>query len=191
MLRRAKAVPGVGEKVIAVQVEFSPFELEAETSGFVAQARELGVAIVPYSPLGRGMISGQYKSRADFEATDIRLFMPRFDEANFAANMKLVDAFKVVAMKYDATPSQIALAWILTAYPDFIPIPGTRTAARVEENARAALIKLSAEDLRGIEAMVRSADIKGAKIPLAFVSATSCVSMAEWKGETERTRKTA
>ncbi|KAJ6544989.1 NADP-dependent oxidoreductase domain-containing protein [Mycena vulgaris] len=184
MLRRAKAVPGVGKKVIAVQVEFSPFELEIETSGFVAQARELGVAIIPYSPLGRGMISGRYQSRADFEKEDIRLFMPRFDEANFAANLKLVDKFKVVAKKYDATPAQMALAWILTAYPDFVPIPGTRSAARLRENAKAAMIKLSDEDLKGIEETVRTADVKGAKIPSAFVSATSCIPMAEWKGET-------
>ncbi|KAJ7111944.1 Aldo/keto reductase [Mycena epipterygia] len=166
MLRRAKAVPGVGEKVVAAQVEFSPFELETETSGFVAQARELDVAVVAY------------QSRTNFEATDIRLIMPRFEEANFAASLKLVDGFKAVAKKYDATPSQIALAWILAAYPDFVPIPGTRSAARVEENAKAAMIKLSDEDVKGMEAMVRNADVKGSKIPSAF-----------WKVETERPKK--
>ncbi|KAJ7081850.1 NADP-dependent oxidoreductase domain-containing protein [Mycena belliarum] len=190
MLRRAKAVPGVGEKVVAVQVEFSPFEREAETSGFVEEARTLGVTIVPYSPLGRGMISGNYKSRADFEATDIRLnFMPRFSEANFATNLKLVDQFKAVAQQYAATPAQIALAWILRAYPDFVPIPGTRSAQRVKENAEAALIKLSDEDFGSIDLMVRSAEVKGAKIAPQFESATSCIAMAEWKGETQRTKK--
>ncbi|KAJ6531385.1 NADP-dependent oxidoreductase domain-containing protein [Mycena vulgaris] len=189
VLRRAKAVPTVGEKVVAVQVEFSPFELEIETSGFVAQARDLGVTIIPYSPLGRGMISGQYKSRADFEPTDVRLFMPRFSEENFAANLKLVHEFEAVAKKYNATSTQVALAWILTAYPDFIPIPGTRNAARVEENAKAVSIELSADDLKAIETAVRNADIQGERLPAGFVTPSTSISMAEWKGETERTKK--
>ncbi|KAJ7509056.1 NADP-dependent oxidoreductase domain-containing protein [Mycena galericulata] len=186
VLRRAKAVPGVGEKLVAVQVEFSPFELEVETSGFVAQARELGVTIIPYSPLGRGMISGQYRSRGDFEPADIRLFMPRFSEENFGANLKLVDAFQEIATKYNATSTQIALAWILTAYPDFVPIPGTRNAARVEGNAKSAKLQLSKEDVECIHAAVHKADVQGARLPAGFTSATVSISMAEWKGETDR-----
>ncbi|KAJ7153893.1 NADP-dependent oxidoreductase domain-containing protein [Mycena crocata] len=188
VLRRAKAVPGVGEKVVAVQVEFSPFDLAVEASGFVAEARELGVTIIPYSPLGRGMISGQYKSRADFEPADIRLFMPRFSGENFPANIKLVDAFAAVATKYNATPAQIALAWILTAYPDFVPIPGTRNAARVEENSKAAKLQLAQEDLQSIKSAVHNADVQGGALPAGFTTSTTSISMGEWKGETERVK---
>ncbi|KAJ7447295.1 NADP-dependent oxidoreductase domain-containing protein [Mycena galericulata] len=191
VLRRAKKVPGVGDKLVAVQVEFSPFELEVESSGFVAQARELGVSIIPYSPLGRGMISGRYKSRADFEPADVRLFMPRFAEENFSANLKLVGEFEAVAAKYDATSAQIALAWILTTYPDFVAIPGTRNAARVEENAKAATLKLSEEDLKRIDTAVHNADVKGGRLPAGFVSATSTISVDEWKGETPRLKTAA
>ncbi|KAJ7095553.1 NADP-dependent oxidoreductase domain-containing protein [Mycena epipterygia] len=187
VLRRAKAVPGVGEKVVAVQVEFSPFDLEVETSGFVAQAREIGVTIIPYSPLGRG----EYKSRADFETGDVRLFMPRFSEENFSGNIKLVTAFEAVAAKYNATPTQLTLAWILTAYPDFVPIPGTRNAARVEENAKAAKIQLSKEDVQRIETAIRNADVQGGSLPAGFTTSTTSISMTEWKGETERVKKAA
>ncbi|KAJ7191715.1 NADP-dependent oxidoreductase domain-containing protein, partial [Mycena pura] len=191
VLRRAKAVPGVGEKVVAVQVEFSPFELEVETSGFVTQARELGVAIIPYSPLGRGMITGQYKSRANFEPADIRLFMPRFSEENFPANLKLVHEFEAVAAKYNATPAQIALAWILIGYPDFVPIPGTRNAARVEENSKAAGLKLSEEDMKRINTAVHNADVKGGRLPAGFAASTTSIRMDEWKGETLRVKSAA
>ncbi|KAJ7737456.1 NADP-dependent oxidoreductase domain-containing protein [Mycena maculata] len=195
VLRRAKAVPGVGEKVVAVQVEFSPFDLEVETSGFVAQARALGVTIIPYSPLGRGKllilitVCRMYKSRADFGPADVRLFMPRFSEENLGTNLKLVTAFEAVAAKYDATPTQIALAWILTAYPDFVPIPGTRNAARVEENAKSARLQLSKEDIQDIEAAVRGADVKGGRLPAGFTSSTVSISITEWKGETSRVKK--
>ncbi|KAJ7901512.1 NADP-dependent oxidoreductase domain-containing protein [Mycena leptocephala] len=197
-LRRAKAVPLVGEKVVAVQVEFSPFDLESETSEFVSGARELGLTIIPYStwtqfagsiiwPATKAYCSHRYKSRADFEPSDVRLFMPRFDEANFAANLNLVHEFEAFAKKYNATSTQVALAWILGSYPDFIPIPGTRSAVRVEENARALDLKLSAEDLKGLA--VRTADVKGGKLPPGFVTHTSSVSMSDWKGETQRLKK--
>ncbi|KAJ6507103.1 NADP-dependent oxidoreductase domain-containing protein [Mycena vulgaris] len=168
VLRRAKAVPTVGEKVVAVQVEFSPFELETETSGFVAQARDLGVTIISHSPLGRAYRYRRYKSRADFEPTD-----------NFAANLKLVHEFEAVAKKYKATSTQVALAWILTAYPDFIPIPGTRNAARVKENAKAVSIELSTDDLKAIETAVRNADIHGERLPAGFVTPSTSIGMAE------------
>ncbi|KAJ6507104.1 hypothetical protein DFH09DRAFT_1101333 [Mycena vulgaris] len=107
VLRRAKAVPTVGEKVVPVQVELSPFELKIETSGFVAQSQDLGFTIISYSPLGRANCYGRYNSRADFEPADVRLSMPPFSEENFAANLNLVHHF-------EATSTQVALAWILT-----------------------------------------------------------------------------
>jgi aryl-alcohol dehydrogenase-like predicted oxidoreductase len=116
-LRRAKAVPGVGEKLIAVQMEYSPFELTIETSGFVDVANELGVAVVAYSPLGRGLITGRYQSPEDLDADDVRRLLPRFSSENFPKNLELAAHFKALGVKYKATPSQIALAWILAQHP--------------------------------------------------------------------------
>jgi aryl-alcohol dehydrogenase-like predicted oxidoreductase len=133
----------------------------------------------------------RYKSRADFEPADIRLFMPRFSGENFPVNLKLVHEFQAVAAKYDATPTQIALAWILTAYPDFVPIPGTKNAGRVEENSKSAKLKLSEEDLKRIDTAVRNADVKGGRLPAGFVTPTTSISMDEWKGEVPRVKSAA
>ncbi len=130
-LKRAKAVKGVGEKVIAAQMEFSPFELSVEKGGFAAEAEKLGVAIVAYSPLARGLASGRYakphkvdfllkfsryRSKADFDDTDFRRNLPRFSDENFPKNITLVDKIKAIADKYDSTPSQVTLAWILATH---------------------------------------------------------------------------
>jgi len=185
VLRRAKAVPGVGEKLVACQMEYSPFTLEIETSGFVATARELGVAVVAYSPLGRGMISGNFKSPSDFAEGDIRLGLPRFSEENFPKNLELVDKFKSVAEKYGATSAQIALAWILAEHSDFIPIPGTKSVARLEENAKGAEIQLSPEDTKALRAAVDAADVQGERYPAwaESIMGQECIPLNEWKGE--------
>lgn len=117
--------------------------------------------------------------------------MPRFSEENFSANIKLVKVFETVAAKYDATPTQLTLAWILTAYPEFVPIPGTRNPARVEENAKATKIQLSKEDVQKIGTAVRNADVQGGSLPAGFTTSTTSISMAEWKGETQRVKKAA
>ncbi|PCH34484.1 Aldo/keto reductase [Wolfiporia cocos MD-104 SS10] len=185
VLRRAKAVPGVGEKVVVCQMEYSPFTLEIETSGFVAAARELGVAIVAYSPLGRGLITGRYKSRKDFDADDVRLLMPRFSDENLPKNVALARTFADVAQKYDATPSQAALAWILAVHPDFVPIPGTRSVARLEENAKAAEIQLSEKDVKLLSKAVREADVVGERYSaqIASMMVDQCIELSQWKGE--------
>ncbi|TFK97672.1 NADP-dependent oxidoreductase domain-containing protein [Pterulicium gracile] len=187
-LRRAKAVPGLGEKVVAAQMEFSPFEISIETNGFVAAARELGVAIVAYSPLGRGLISGRYRSRDDFPKDDFRLGIPRFSEENFPKNVQLVDKFQDIARKYDTTPAQVALAWILAEHKDFFPIPGTRTIERLNENAQGALLKLSDEDVKIIRKLVdEAAVVSGSRYTEAYLSSPgmsgNCIAMSEWKGE--------
>ncbi|KAH9913532.1 NADP-dependent oxidoreductase domain-containing protein [Fomitopsis serialis] len=185
VLRRAKAVPFAGEKLVACQMEFSPFEVGIEKSGFVAAARELGVAVVAYSPLGRGMITGRFKSRAEFEPADIRQMMPRFADENFPKNLGVVDEFRAIASKYSVTPGQIALAWILAEHPDFVPIPGTRTVERLEENAKAAEITLSLEDVKALRTAVEAADVQGERFPAQFASLmhAECISLDEWKGE--------
>ncbi|KAJ6626098.1 NADP-dependent oxidoreductase domain-containing protein [Mycena sp. CBHHK59/15] len=130
-------------------------------------AREIGVGIILYSPLGR-----------DFEATDVCLFMPRFDEANFAANLKLVRNFESLAVKYSATSTQIALSWILAAYPDFVPIPGMQDAVRIQENAMAAQIALFQDDLRAIGQAVRNEYARGTRLPTGFTS-SACSAKVE------------
>ncbi|KAJ7686773.1 NADP-dependent oxidoreductase domain-containing protein [Mycena rosella] len=182
-LRRAHAVPGIGARVVAVQMEYSPFDLEIEGNGLLAAARETGVAVVAYSPLGRGLLTGKYRSRADFEEGDYRRTLPRFAEENFARNLALVDHLQRIADTHGATSAQVALAWMLAEHPDFFPIPGTRSVARLEENARGAEITLSAEDVRDIRAWAAAADIQGARKRPEHMSDGECIELGEWKGE--------
>ncbi|KAG6815061.1 hypothetical protein H0H93_011084, partial [Arthromyces matolae] len=117
-LKRATAVPGVGHKVIATQMEFSPFELHLEKTGFVDASIETGTAVVAYSPLARGLVTGRFKSPADFPENDFRRNMPRFSEDNFPKNLAIVDKLQKFAEKYNATTGQIAFAWILAEHPN-------------------------------------------------------------------------
>ncbi|KAF7297138.1 SNF2 family DNA-dependent ATPase [Mycena indigotica] len=171
-LRRARAVPGIGEKVVAVQMEYSPFDLEIEENGLLQAARETGVAIVAYSPLGRGLLTGKYRSRDDFEEGDYRRTLPRFSEANFAQNVALVDRLQAIADRYGATSTQVALAWILAEHPDFFPIPGTRNISRLEENAQSAMLQLSPEDVSEIRNWAMAADVQGARKRTEHMPAT-------------------
>ncbi|PCH39372.1 Aldo/keto reductase [Wolfiporia cocos MD-104 SS10] len=184
-LRRARSVPGIGDKVIACQMEYSPFELEIETTGFVTASRELGASVVAYSPLGRGIITGRFKSRADFDPDDFRHYLPRFSDENFPKNLALVDKFQSVARKYNATPGQIALAWILTTHMDFVPIPGTKTADRLEENAKAAEIQLADEDVRELRAAIDAADVQGTRYAPQYLASMKIdsIPLSEWKEE--------
>ncbi|KAI5118755.1 hypothetical protein M0805_004841 [Coniferiporia weirii] len=182
-LKRARAVEGIGARVIAAQMEFSPYSLDIEKSGFAEVAKEKGVAVVAYSPLGRGMVSGRYRSRADFDEGDRRLSLPRFSEENFPKNLALSEKLKAIADKYGATPSQVTLAWILSE--DYIPIPGCRSVARVEENAGGAELQLTPEDVKAIRALSESADTQGSRYPDDQLLAVKgdCILQEEWKGE--------
>ncbi|KAF7324362.1 Aldo-keto reductase yakc [Mycena sanguinolenta] len=196
-LRRAKAVPGLGEKLVAAQMEYSPFELMIETSGFLDVANELGVAIVAYSPLGRGLITGRYRSPEDFEEGDVRRLLPRFSSENFPKNLVLVEHFEALGQKYKASPSQIALAWILAQHPHckssvktfmegeiadtktVVPIPGTRVVDRLEENAHSAEINLSPEDVATIRRKVEEAEVHGARHMI--IAQGDCIELVDWK----------
>ncbi|KAL5513391.1 hypothetical protein ACEPAH_3790 [Sanghuangporus vaninii] len=184
-LRRAKAVKGVGEKVIAAQMEFSPFSLDVEKNGFTAAAKELGVTVIAYSPLGRGMITGKYRSRSNFEEGDYRLSLPRFSEENFSKNLTLVDKIQSIANKYSATPAEVTLAWILATSENYIPIPGCRSVERVEENAKGAEIQLSKEDVDAIRELSEAADVQGLRYaPSAMQHVEgNCIPLEQWKGE--------
>ena len=167
-LRRAYAV----HPVAAVQIEFSPFSLdiEREDIGLLKTCRELGVAIVCYSPLGRGMLGGKIRSPDDLEANDFRRMAPRFSKENFPKNLQLVDKLAALAKKKGCTPGQLTLAWILAQGDDFIPIPGTTNIKNLEENAAAAQIKLTKEEIKEIREASEKADIQGERYPPALAA---------------------
>ena len=141
-LRRAHAT----HPISAVQSEWSLWTRNWERTTF-ATARALGVGIVPYSPLGRGFLTGAISGSTTFPAGDYRLSTPRFVGENRTANLRIVDALRALAAARGCTPAQVALAWLLSRGDDVVPIPGTTKAARLEENAGAAFVRLSAADL--------------------------------------------
>ncbi|PVH74155.1 Aldo/keto reductase, partial [Cadophora sp. DSE1049] len=155
--------------IAAAEMEFSLFALEIESSEtkFLETARDLGVKIIPYSPLGRGFLTGTLRSRDDFDEKDVRKMFPRFSEENFGDNLKLVEGLEVVAATKDCTPGQLALAWVLAQGEDFIPIPGTKNVRFLQENAGAVDVKLSIEDDTRIRMMIESVGgSKGARYPM-------------------------
>jgi aryl-alcohol dehydrogenase-like predicted oxidoreductase len=166
-LRRACKV----HHIDAVQIEYSPFAIDIETPqiNLMKTCRELGVAIVAYSPLGRGMLTGTYKSPAGFEEGDFRKFAPRFSEENFPKNLKLVENLKSIADKKGCTPGQLTLAWLLAQGDDVFPIPGTKKIKYLEENLGALNVKLSAEEEKEIRGHIEGAEVHGLRYPEMFV----------------------
>ncbi|KAJ7036068.1 NADP-dependent oxidoreductase domain-containing protein [Mycena alexandri] len=156
-LRRAHAV----HPIAAVQVEYSPFTLDIEDPkiNLLNTARELGVKIVAYSPLGRGLLTGQYKSTDDFEDGDFRKLIPRYNATNFPNILKIADGLKAIGTKYNgATAGQVTLAWLLAQGDDIIPIPGTKKIKYLEENIAAGALTLTAEDVKAVRDVAAKAD---------------------------------
>ena len=147
-IRRAHAT----HPITALQTEYSLWSREPE-DGILATVRELGIGFVPYSPLGRGFLSGDIKSIEDLEQGDFRRTNPRFMGENFQKNLNLVEAIKGIADDRGVTAAQLALAWVLAQGDEIVPIPGTRRIATLEQNAAAADITLTAEDVEAIEAV--------------------------------------
>jgi aryl-alcohol dehydrogenase-like predicted oxidoreductase len=141
-IRRAHAVHAIA----ALQSEYSLFTRDPEEE-VLPVLRELGIGFVPYSPLGRGFLTGQIRSADDLEDNDFRKTNPRFEGSNFAHNLKLADEVRDIASEVGATPAQVALAWLLAQGDDVAPIPGTKRVARLEENAAADSVELTAEQL--------------------------------------------
>jgi len=146
-IRRAHAI----HPISALQSEYSLWERTVEPD-VLPVCRELGIGFVPYSPLGRGFLTGQVKRAEEYEEGDYRRNDPRYQGANFDANMRAVEAVMAVAARHAATPSQVALAWLLHQGDDIVPIPGTKRRDRIEENARAAELRLSDTDLGELDA---------------------------------------
>lgn len=159
-IRKAHAVT----PVTALQSEYSLWFREPELET-LAVLEELGIGFVPFSPLGKGFLTGTIHSDTAFDKSDFRNIVPRFSEENRKANYALIELLTAMAHARNATPAQIALAWLIERKPWIVPIPGTTKLHRLEENAGAANIALSAEDMQAIETMLGSIEIQGARYP--------------------------
>lgn len=148
-------------------------DIEDPQIGLLKTCRELGIAIVAYSPLGRGFASGQYRSPDDFEEGDFRKVSPRFSAENFPKNLKLVDQLGEFAQKKGCTASQLTLAWLLAQGSDIIPIPGTKKIKYLEENVGALSITLTDEEVADIRKAVEAAEVHGARYPEVYVTLES------------------
>ena len=147
--------------IAAVQSEYSLWSRDVETNGVLETCRELGITFVPYSPLGRGFLTGAIQKPEDLDVTDWRRTNPRFGEAALKANVKLADAVKELAKKKGCTPAQLALAWVLAQGKDMTPIPGTKRLYYLEDNMGALRVELNADDLREIRKHVAEIPVAG------------------------------
>jgi aryl-alcohol dehydrogenase-like predicted oxidoreductase len=161
-IRRAHAV----QQVTALQSEYSLWWRQPEET-VLPTLEELGIGFVPFSPLGKGFLTGAINADTKFENTDFRSTVPRFDPENRKANQVLVDLLSAFAAQRKATPAQIALAWLLAKKPWIVPIPGTTKLNRLEENLRAADIELSPDDLSSLESASSKIQVQGARYPAA------------------------
>jgi aryl-alcohol dehydrogenase-like predicted oxidoreductase len=159
-IRRAHAV----QPVTAIQNEYSLWWRKPEDE-ILPVLEELGIGFVPYSPLGRGFLSGKMNENTTFDSTDFRNTLPRFTSEARKANRALVDLLGGLAKRKNATPAQIALAWLLAQRPWIVPIPGTTKLKRLEENLGAADIELKRDDLRDIESAASEIEVQGARYP--------------------------
>lgn len=159
-IRRAHAV----QPVTALQSEYSLWTREPERE-ILPLLEELGIGFVPYSPLGRGFLTGKMDDTTTFDRTDFRRGLPRFTTSALKANKSLVDLLTSVAQSKDATPAQIALAWLLAQKPWIVPIPGTTKLARLDENLGAVDVGLSAKDLSDIDRAAAVINVEGARYP--------------------------
>jgi aryl-alcohol dehydrogenase-like predicted oxidoreductase len=165
-LRRAHKV----HPITAVQMEYSPFALEIESPQYklLETARELGVAVVAYSPLSRGFLTGAITSPDDFEEGDFRLLSPRFSKENFGKNLALVEKLKAVAAKKGVAPSQLTLAWLMAQGDDIFPIPGTTKLERLKENLGSLSVELSPEEEEEVRSACNAAEVAGSRYPESF-----------------------
>ena len=159
-IRRAHAV----HPISALQTEYSLWSRDPEDE-LLPCCRELGIGFVPYSPLGRGFLTAQFKTVEDLAPDDWRRNHPRFQGSNFAKNLELVTQLRALAVEKGCTPAQLALAWVHAQGADIVPIPGTKRRRYLEENTAALTVSLSAEDLRRIDAIAPRGVAAGARYP--------------------------
>jgi aryl-alcohol dehydrogenase-like predicted oxidoreductase len=159
-IRRAHAV----QPVTALQSEYSLWTRTPEKE-IIPTLEELGIGLVPYSPLGKGFLTGKIDENAKFDSTDFRSTLPRFTPEALKANQALIDLLTSIGETKKATPAQIALAWLLAQKPWIVPIPGTTKLHRLDENIGALAIKLTADDLRNIDAAASKIKVEGTRYP--------------------------
>ncbi|KAH8659945.1 NADP-dependent oxidoreductase domain-containing protein [Xylariales sp. PMI_506] len=161
-LRRAHAV----HPITAVQIEYSPFSLDIEHPeiGLLQTCRELGVAVVAYSPMGRGLLAG-IKTWEDIAADPFLSTVPKYSKENFPKSLQLVEKIKEIAAKKGCTPAQLSLAWVMAQGSDIIPIPGTRNPKYLEENFKAQEVTLTPEEVQEIREASKKADVQGSRYP--------------------------
>jgi aryl-alcohol dehydrogenase-like predicted oxidoreductase len=156
-IRRAAKV----HPIAALQSEYSLWTRDVETNGVLATCRELGIALVPYSPLGRGFLTGAIQKPSDLDPSDWRLTNPRFAQEVFENNLKLAEAVKELAAKKKCTPAQFALAWVLAQGNDMIPIPGTKRLKYLEDNMGASAVQLTDTDLKETDVRLSELNVAG------------------------------
>ncbi|WP_267386031.1 aldo/keto reductase [Sphingomonas sp. GC_Shp_3] len=166
-VRRAHAV----QPVAALQNEYSLWTRDPETNGILDTCEELGIGLVPYSPLGRGFLTGALGA-GELTEGDFRKMLPRFTPEAMAKNRALIDRIKAIAQAKEATPAQIALAWLLARRPWIVPIPGTTKLHRLEENLGATGVTLSEDELAEIASALSEIDVEGARYPQHLMAAT-------------------
>ena len=159
-IRRAHAV----QPVTALQSEYSLWWREPEAE-ILPTLEELGIGFVPFSPLGKGFLTGKISAATSFDSSDIRSTIPRFTPEARTANLALVDLLGRIAVRMNATAAQVALAWLLAQKPWIVPIPGTRRVERLDENLGAAAVELTADDLDEIERAAAQIQVQGARYP--------------------------
>jgi aryl-alcohol dehydrogenase-like predicted oxidoreductase len=160
-LRRAAAV----HPIAALQSEYSLWTRDVENNGVLSTCRELGIGFVPFSPLGRGFLTGRFKSMADLAEDDVRRTYPRFQPGNFESNMPLVRKVEEIAMQKKCTPAQLALAWLLAKGDDIVPIPGSKRRSRVEENVGAEGVALTVRDVAILDEIAPAGVAAGERYP--------------------------
>jgi len=167
-IRRAHAV----QPITAIQNEYSLWTRGPETNGVLQACEELSIGFVPYSPLGKGFLTGAMNENTKLAENDFRSILPRFTPEAMKANQALVDLLKQIGERKKATPAQVALAWLLAQKPWIVPIPGTTKLARLEENLKAADVELTADDLNHIEKAASAIGVEGERYPPHLMATT-------------------
>ena len=165
-LRRAAAI----HPIAALQSEYSLWTRDVESNGVLSTCRELGIGIVPFSPLGRGFLTGRFKEAADLPEDDVRRTYPRFQQGNFESNMLLVRKLEEIAAQKQSTPAQLALAWLLARGDDIVPIPGSKRRSRVEENVAAVDVVLTPQDVAMLDEIAPPGVAAGERYPARSMS---------------------
>jgi aryl-alcohol dehydrogenase-like predicted oxidoreductase len=165
-LRRAAAI----HPIAALQSEYSLWTRDVENNGVLNACRDLGIGFVPFSPLGRGFLTGRFKAMADLAEDDVRRTYPRFQPGNFESNMSLVRKVEEIALQKKCTPAQLALAWLLAKGDDIVPIPGSKRRSRVEENVGAADVALTTQDVATLDEIAPAGVAAGERYPARAMS---------------------